>query len=217
VSGLAGTIEDWAIRLMELLGAPGAGLAIAAENLFPPLPCELILPLAGFAAANGTMTIASAIVWTTAGSVIGALVLYVVGARVGLQPLRAAAGRLPLLSVVDVDRANDWFARRGPRAVLLGRMIPIVRSLVSIPAGVQRMHPLTFVLYTAAGSLAWNSAFILAGYHLGARWATVTAYAGAYARLSLALIAIGVLSLLGRRLWAARRTRAADTGAHHDH
>ena len=204
-SGLAGTIEVWAIRLMELLGAPGAGLAIAAENLFPPLPSELILPLAGFAAANGTMTLAGAIAWTTAGSVGGALVLYAVGARLGLRPLRAAAERLPLLSVDDVDRASDWFARRGPTAVLVGRMVPIVRSLISIPAGVQRMHPARFVVYTAVGSLIWNSAFILAGFHLGARWETVTGYAGAYSRVALASLVVAGVALIGRRLWIARR------------
>lgn len=214
-TGLARAVEHWAVRLMELLGAPGAGLAIAAENLFPPLPSELILPLAGFAAANGTMTLAEAIAWTTAGSVAGAVVLYMIGSRLGLQPLRAIADRLPLLSVADIDRANVWFARRGPAAVLLGRMVPIVRSLISIPAGVQRMHPLTFVLYTAAGSLIWNAAFILAGYHLGAQWDTVADYAGAYTRLTLALIVVGGLVLIARRLWVARRT-AAKVRAH-DH
>jgi membrane protein DedA with SNARE-associated domain len=217
VSGLAGQIEDWAIGLMQLLGAPGAGLAIAIENLFPPLPSELILPLAGFAAANGTMTLVEAIVWTTTGSIVGALVLYTLGARLGLQPLRAAAERLPLLTVTDIDRASDWFARHGPRAVLLGRMVPIVRSLISIPAGVQRMHLMSFGLYTAVGSLVWNSAFILAGYHLGVRWEAVTFYASMYSRLALALIILGVLTLAGRRLLIAHRTRAAHSGEHDGH
>jgi membrane protein DedA with SNARE-associated domain len=206
-SGLAGQVERWAIGLMELLGAPGAGLAIAVENLFPPLPSELILPLAGFAAANGTMSLAGAILWTTAGSVVGALILYAIGARMGVQPLRGAA---------DIDRASDWFAARGPRAVLLGRMVPIVRSLVSIPAGVQRMHPVTFVLYTAVGSLIWNSAFVLAGYHLGVRWEAVTTVAGTYSRVTLLVIAGGACAVLCRRLWVARRTRGLRIGVDGD-
>jgi membrane protein DedA with SNARE-associated domain len=215
-SGLAGQVERWAIGLMELLGAPGAGLAIAVENLFPPLPSELILPLAGFAAANGTMSLAGAILWTTAGSVVGALILYAIGARMGVQPLRAAAERLPLLDAADIDRASDWFAARGPRAVLLGRMVPIVRSLVSIPAGVQRMHPVTFVLYTAVGSLIWNSAFVLAGYHLGVRWEAVTTVAGTYSRVTLLVIAGGACAVLCRRLWVARRTRGLRIGVDGD-
>lgn len=96
-------------------------------------------------------------------------------------------------------------------------MVPIVRSLISIPAGVQSMNPVRFVLCTAVGSLIWNSAFILAGYHPGVRWETVTAYAGVYSRLWLALIVIGVLTLIGRRLRVARRTRAAGSGDQHDH
>jgi membrane protein DedA with SNARE-associated domain len=124
------------------------------------------------------MTLAGAILCTTAGSVIGALILYAGGARMGLQPLRSLAERLPLLSGTDLDRANDWFTRQGPRAVLLGRMVPIVRSLVSIPAGVQRMHPARFLLYTAVGSLLWNATLVLTGYRLGVRWEAVTSVAG---------------------------------------
>src|SRR5690349_23612216 len=130
-----GSLAGWVTALMERLGAPGAGLAVALENLFPPIPSEVILPLAGFAAGQGRMNLFAAIGWTTLGSVLGALALYFVGAALGHDRVRAIAARLPLIKVTDIDRTAAWFARHGTKAVFLGRMIPIFRSLISIPAG----------------------------------------------------------------------------------
>lgn len=124
----------WVAQLMETLGAPGVGLAIALENLFPPLPSELFLPLAGFTASRGELSLLAAIVWTTLGSLVGALVLYVLGAVLGRDRLRRLVQRMPLVEVTDVDRAEAWFVRHGDAAVFLGRMVPVVRSVISIPA-----------------------------------------------------------------------------------
>ena len=162
-----GGVAGWAIDMMEKLGAPGAGLAVALENLFPPLPSEVILPLAGFAANRGDLGLISAIVFTTLGSVVGALALYGVGAVLGRDRTRALAARLPLMKIEDVDKAEQWFARHGPKAVLIGRVVPVVRSLISVPAGVERMSVPLFLGLTAFGSLVWNSALIIAGYALG--------------------------------------------------
>lgn len=178
----AGGIAGWATDLMDELGAPGAGLAIALENLFPPLPSEVILPLAGFAAAQGRMSLVAAIVWTTVGSVAGALALYGIGALIGRDRIRALVARLPLVKLADLDRTEAWFARHGAKAVFLGRMVPIFRSLISVPAGVERMRMTVFLLYTALGSLLWNTAFVLAGYGLGDNWRTVEEYVGVYPR-----------------------------------
>lgn len=180
--------------LVERLGAPGAGLAVALENLFPPIPSEVILPLAGFAAGQGRMSLAAALAWTTAGSVAGALVLYLVGGLLGRERMRAIAVRLPLVKVADLDRTEVFFARHGGKTVLLGRMIPIFRSLISVPAGVQRMPVGRFTLLTATGSLIWNTVFVLAGYLLGENWTAVEAYAGMLQKLVIAacLIAAGV-------------------------
>jgi membrane protein DedA with SNARE-associated domain len=175
-----GGVAGWAIGLMEKLGAPGAGLAVALENLFPPLPSEVILPLAGFAASRGDLGLTSAIVFTTAGSIVGALALYGVGAGLGRDRTRAVAGRLPLVKVQDVDKAEDWFARHGPKAVLIGRLVPVVRSLISVPAGVERMPVPVFLMLTAVGSLMWNSLLILAGYQLGERWHLVESSVGVF-------------------------------------
>src|SRR5688572_15338895 len=106
-------VVTWVTDLMESLGAPGAGIAIALENLFPPLPSELFLPLAGFTASQGKMNLFAAILWTTTGSVAGALALYYLGALLGRDRIRAVAQRLPLVKVSDVDRTEEWFARHG--------------------------------------------------------------------------------------------------------
>lgn len=170
-------LVDAVVSLMHVIGAPGAGLAIALENLFPPLPSEVILPMAGLAASRGSFTVLEALVWTTAGSVVGALLLYGIGAWLGLDRLRAIAVKLPLIHVEDVDRTVAWFARHGGKAVFFGRMIPIFRSLISIPAGVTRMPLWRFGLLSLAGSLVWNSVFVLAGFFLGESWHIVETYA----------------------------------------
>jgi membrane protein DedA with SNARE-associated domain len=186
-------IVGWVVDLMETLGAPGVGLAIALENLFPPLPSEVFLPLAGFAASRGELSLVAAIVWTTIGSVVGALALYGLGAALGRNRLRAIADRMPLVDVGDIDKAEAWFARHGAKAVFFGRMVPLVRSMISVPAGVERMSIWLFLALTAAGSLIWNSVFVIAGYQLGENWHIVESYAGVLSKVVLAAIAIAVV------------------------
>ena len=183
-------IAGWAVSIMETLGAPGAGLLIALENLFPPLPSEVILPLAGFAASRGDLSLASALFWTTAGSVVGAVLLYWIGAAIGRTRIRAVADRLPLIKLSDIDRTEAWFARHGGKAVFFGRMIPIFRSLISVPAGVQRMHFGTFLLYTTLGSAIWNTIFVISGYVLGENWHVVEETVGVYSKGVLAVCAV---------------------------
>jgi len=202
-----GGIAGWAIRLMETLGAPGAGVAVALENLFPPIPSEVILPLAGFTASQGDMSLVAAIVWTTLGSVFGALVLYWLGALIGRDRLRAVAARVPLVNVSDIDRTEAWFARHGRKTVFFGRMVPLFRSFVSIPAGVERMPMATFLLLTALGSLIWNSVFVMGGYLLGENRQVIETYAGTYQKAVLAVGVVAVAAFVVVRLIAARRRR----------
>ncbi|MFG2768952.1 DedA family protein [Streptomyces sp. NPDC048350] len=193
-------MEAWINSLMDTLGAPGAGLAVALENLFPPIPSEVILPLAGFASATGRMDLFAALLWTTAGSVAGAWALYGVGALLGRERTVAIAARLPLLKVSDIERTEAWFARHGTKAVFFGRMVPIFRSLVSVPAGVERMPLPAFLLLTTLGSAIWNTAFVLAGYTLGDNWEKVTGYVSVYSKAVLAVAAAAVLGFVGTRL-----------------
>ena len=197
-------IVAWVTELMTAFGAPGAGLAIALENLFPPLPSEVFLPLAGFTASKGGMNLFAAIAWTTAGSVAGALALYYLGALLGRDRIRAIAAKLPLVNVSDVDRTEEWFAKHGTKAVFFGRMVPIFRSLISIPAGIERMPLPTFLGLTALGSLIWNTALIMAGYLLGENWHLVEDYLGIVSKIVLALTALAVGWFVVSRL---RRTR----------
>ncbi|MER7488103.1 DedA family protein [Streptomyces sp. NPDC126497] len=215
-AGDGGAGPQWVNDLMDALGAPGAGLAIALENLFPPIPSEVILPLAGFAASSGRMSLLAVLLWTTAGSVIGALALYGVGALLGRDRTLALAGRLPLVKAADVERTEAWFLRHGSKAVFFGRMIPVFRSLVSVPAGVERMRLPLFLGLTTLGSAIWNTAFVLAGYVLGDNWEQVSAVVSAYSKVVLgaavlALAAFVVLRLL--RSGDGRRRRDGRAGA----
>ncbi|MFC4530916.1 DedA family protein [Sphaerisporangium dianthi] len=202
-------MTDWLIELMEILGAPGAGLAIALENLFPPLPSEVILPLAGFASSRGEMDLLGVLAWTTAGSVVGALALYWVGALLGRERTLALAARIPLLKVSDIAKTEAWFLKHGRKTVLFGRVIPIFRSLISIPAGVERMPLSVFTALTTAGSLIWNTIFVLAGYLLGENWSVVEIYVGVGTNVVIAVVALAVLVFLGVRLSERRKGRHA--------
>lgn len=203
--GLAG----WALELMDRLGGVGAGIAIALENFFPPLPSEVILPLAGFAASLGSFTLFGALFWTTLGSVFGALGLYSIGRWVGEDRIRAVVRKLPLVDVEDLDRSTAWFQRHGRKAVFFGRMVPVFRSLISIPAGVTRMPIWQFLAFTTAGSLIWNSIFVLAGYQLGENWSAVEPYASA---LQYVVIAV-VVAVLGYGIVRRIRSRSEDTAS----
>ncbi|MEV7430955.1 DedA family protein [Nocardioides sp. NPDC092400] len=202
-----GGVAGWAVDLMERLGAPGAGLAIALENLFPPLPSEVILPLAGFTASQGTFTLAEAIGWTTAGSVLGAVVLYLVGVLIGRQRMYWVWERLPLVKVTDLEKTEQWFARHGRKAVFFGRMIPIFRSLISVPAGLERMPFGQFLLLTLAGSAIWNVTFVLAGYWLGEQWHRVEQYVGVFQWVVIAAVVLGACWWLVLRVRAIRHER----------
>ncbi|MFE5677779.1 DedA family protein [Streptomyces erythrochromogenes] len=198
-SGAAGGIAGWATHLVETMGGPGAGLAIALENLFPPLPSEIILPLTGFAVGQGALSLASALIWTTAGSVIGALALYQVGRLFGRERMYALWGRLPLVKTADLEKTERWFAKHGTKAVFFGRMVPIFRSLISVPAGLERMPLPIFLTLTALGSFIWNSCLIMAGYALGAQWGLVEQYVGVLSKAVLGLAVLGLGLFITRK------------------
>ncbi|WP_420036343.1 DedA family protein [Streptomyces sp. cg28] len=199
-SGVAG----WAARLVEVAGGPGAGLAIALENLFPPLPSEIILPLTGFAAAQGAIGLASALFWTTLGSVVGAAALYGIGRAIGRDRMYALWARLPLVKVSDLERTEAWFRRHGTKAVLLGRMVPVFRSLISVPAGVERMRLPVFLALTTVGSFVWNTVLVLAGYWLGDRWELVERYVGVLSKVVLGAALVAVIAYVVVRVRGPR-------------
>ena len=192
--GLTGSVLD----LMDALGAPGVGLAILAETVVPPIPSEVVLPLAGYLAQTGRMGLLAAFAAATLGSLAAAALLAQLGRWLGPQRSRRWLDRLPLVETADVDRAFAWFERHGRSAVLLGRLVPVVRSFISVPAGVVRMPWPQFLAYTLVGSAVWNGALIGAGVALGTQHELVERYVG---YLDYALVT-AVVAVLG---WAVVR------------
>lgn len=206
-------IIDWIVSLMDTLGAPGVGIAILLENLFPPIPSEVVLPLGGFTVAQGSLNFVSVFIWATIGSVVGAYILYGVGAWLGAARLRAIADWMWLVKASDVDKSLEWFDRHGRPSILFGRLIPGIRSLISIPAGLDRMNLLTFGLWTTLGSAVWNFILIYLGFTLGDNWEAVTDYIDQYSKVVyviLILILFGFLVFFIRRA-IREKNEAAET------
>lgn len=211
--GFFGAISAWALGLMDALGPAGAGLAVFLENVFPPIPSEIILPLAGLAAYQGSYTVAEAIAWTTAGSVLGAYFLYGLGRLLGHNRTVWLARKLPFIDEDDILKTIAWFAKHGTKAVFFGRMLPIFRSFISIPAGIERMPMLKFGGLTLAGSLIWNSIFVIAGFLLGPQWEQILVFADALKYLVYALVVVFVAWFVWTRVRKSRAKKAAREAA----
>mgnify|MGYP002712032865 CR=1 FL=1 len=190
------SIIDWIVGLMETLGAPGVGIAILLENLFPPIPSEVVLPLAGFTVAQGTLNMWAVFIWSVVGSVAGAYALYGIGVWLGLERLRKVADWMWLVRASDVDAAMRFFTKYGRSSVFFGRLIPGVRSLISIPAGLGKMNLLTFGLWTTLGSGIWNAVLIYLGYVLGDNWEKATGYADTYSNVIYGVLVLIILAFL---------------------
>ncbi|MPZ43085.1 MAG: DedA family protein [Betaproteobacteria bacterium] len=183
---------DFITSFLEKTGYAGVFLLMLAENLFPPLPSEVIMPLAGFNAARGDLHIVAVTAVGTAGSLLGALFWYFLGRRIGLERLEGWAqrgGRWIAVYPDELTRATDWFSRHCAKAVLLGRLVPTVRTLISVPAGITRMQLGRFLLYSAIGSALWTSALAGAGYLLEDQYEQVARYLDPAANLVFAAIA----------------------------
>jgi membrane protein DedA with SNARE-associated domain len=206
-------LTDFVTDVVNTLGYPGVAGLVALENLFPPIPSEVILPLAGFVAGKGEASYLGMVLAATVGSVIGAWALYGIAAAIGpvrLDGFIVRYGRWFGLKPADLRRAEQWFDRRAGAAVLVGRCIPLIRSIVSIPAGFRRMDPIRFTVLTAVGSAVWNAALIGAGAILGDRWEEVGSVVG----LLQGVVIIVIIGLLGwfvwRRFVRPRLRRAGD-------
>ena len=162
-----GGITGFLLDLVDKLGPVGVGLSILAETVIPPIPSEAVLGLAGVLINDGRMNIVLVILFATLGSILGAIFFYYLGRALGPRRSHAFLDRLPLVETSDVDKTFAWFERHGRSAVFLGRMVPIVRSFISVPAGVVRMPLGQFLLVTAGGSLIWNTVLISLGVAAG--------------------------------------------------
>lgn len=198
------SIVNWVISIMEALGAPGVGIAILLENVFPPIPSEVVLPLAGFTASQGSINVYAAFIWATIGSVVGAYILYGVGAAIGAERLRKIADWMWLVDPEDVDKSIAWFDKYGKASIFFGRLIPGIRSLISIPAGLDRMNLVSFGLFSLFGSALWNAVLIYLGFILGENWTQVGAVVDEYSTI-VKYILIALLVLLF--IWLIRRSQ----------
>jgi membrane protein DedA with SNARE-associated domain len=202
-------VAEWVISVIETLGYLGLTVLVALENVFPPIPSELILPLAGFLTGQDRLSFPLVLVATTLGSLLGALLLYGIGMAAGQRGIRRLFeryGHWALLTSEDLTRAENWFDRYGPVAVFIGRLVPVVRSLVSIPAGYRRMPLGQFLLLTGFGSALWNGALVSLGWALGENWRQIEEYVAWLQYLVIAAVAVLVLRFVWQRLRGRRVT-----------
>lgn len=196
------------IDIIESIGELGVGLLIALETILPPIPSEVILPFAGFAAAEGRLNPYLAWACATVGSLVGAMVLYVIGLKFSYERLHDLAGKrwFFLFGRRDLERGMRFFERRGGLVVLVGRFIPLIRSIVSVPAGLDEMPLPRFLLLTGIGSGIWNAVFITIGYRLGPQYEVVEQYMGPISAAVVGVLVLVLVWLVVRRL---RERRAA--------
>ena len=192
---LLNNTAQWVLDVVSSLGYVGLALLLLAENLFPPIPSEVVLPLAGFLVGRGDLNLWGALVAATTGSVLGAVVLYGLG-RWGGRRLVLRYGSWLRVDEESLDRAEGWFRKYGDALVLFARIVPIARSIVSIPAGTAKMSLVRFVVLTCVGSAVWNALLIGAGMALGANWSVVQGWIGSYSEMVLILAAVGAAAYL---------------------
>lgn len=196
-------MSAWILAIIEKLGLVGVALMMFLENVFPPIPSELIMPMAGFASAMGSMSLVAVIIAGTMGSVLGALPLYYLGTTLDeprLMALTQKYGKYLLIKPSDIKNAQKWFDKYGKAVVFFGRMIPAIRSLISIPAGMNRMPMLPFLVLTAVGSAIWTSLLAYAGYVLGANYDKVAEFIAPISTAVGVAVAVGVVLFVIIRL-----------------
>jgi membrane protein DedA with SNARE-associated domain len=201
---------EWITNTINSLGYVGIGFLMFMENLFPPIPSELIMPLAGFTAAQGEMNVFYAVLAGVIGTVLGALPWYFAGIFLGGDRLKAWADRYGKwlgISSKEMDEATKWFLKHGSKTVLLCRLVPGVRTLISIPAGTCNMPLIPFLLYSTVGTLAWVSLLTAAGYLLGDNYELVEVYIGPLSKLIVGslLVAFIIWVVINRRKQNSKR------------
>lgn len=198
----------WVLQLMDTLGELGVGVAVFLETFIPPIPSEAVLPGAGFLAYEGRMNVLLAWIAATLGALIGAWLWYVIGRMLGAERTRRLVSAVPLMNVGDYDTSERWFLRHGVWAVLIGRCIPLVRTFISIPAGIAGMPFWTFTLFTVLGSGIWNSIWIGLGFGFGpAIRPILEEFSGILSMAVLVAAALAVAWFVMSRLWSLRQAR----------
>ena len=190
-------MENFVIQIIENWGYLGVGLLIAIENIFPPIPSEVILAFGGFMTTKTALTVLGIIISATIGSTIGAIVLYYIGRILNKERLEkiisGKIGKVLRLKKDDIEKADKWFHNKGQKTVFICRFIPIVRSLISIPAGMSEMEFYKFLIYTIFGSTIWNTVLVLLGAKLGSSWERVVTVFSDFSHIILAVLIMAVI------------------------
>lgn len=200
-------MQNWITDFMEQFGYLGVFLMIALENVFPPIPSEVILTFGGFMTTYTDLTVLGVIIAATLGSVVGAVILYWIGYLLNVDKLEKIIdrwGHILRVSKEDIRKADAWFDKYGYWTVLFCRMIPLIRSLISIPAGMSEMKFPMFLLFTTIGTLIWNIILVLVGAAVGESWESIVEFMDVYSNITYALIALGGVIFL---VWFYRRKR----------
>ena len=207
-------MQAWIIEIMNQFGYLGIFLLIAIENIFPPIPSEVILLFGGFMSTYTNMHIVGIIIASTLGSLVGAYALYFIGKIFNKERLkkivRGKIGKVLRLKEKDIDMADEWFDKKGNKTVFFCRFIPIVRSLISIPAGMSEMPLGKFTLYTVVGSIIWNTVLSIAGQTVGANWESILAIFEQYSHIAaVVLVILGVGAIVW--FYSKKRTKKSKT------
>lgn len=209
---MSNLLHDLIILVEEVItaiGYPGITLMMILENVFPPIPSEVVMPYAGFLAEEGKFNVLAVWASGTLGSVIGALILYYVGYWAEDHIIVGVVrryGQWLMLTEADLEKALNWFDKHGEVVVFFGRLVPVVRSLISIPAGMDKMHLGRFLFFSTLGSSIWTGVLTYAGYMLGENWEDVVALVAEYQRVTIVIIGIALVVLGIRRFYIWRNT-----------
>lgn len=192
-------MENWVISIIEQFGYIGILLLTTLENVFPPIPSEVILTFGGFMTTRTSLTVIGVIVSSTIGSVVGAIILYYIGLFFDIHKLEKVIekwGHILRLTKQDLMKANQWFSNYGVWTVFFCRFIPLIRSLISIPAGMARMNFLIFLLFTTLGTLIWNVALVIIGARVGKSWESIVSYFDVFSNIITVVIVVGIVLLI---------------------
>jgi membrane protein DedA with SNARE-associated domain len=203
-------MKEWILNIMNSLDYGGIALLMFAENLFPPIPSELIMPLAGFTVAQGKMNFTLAVLAGVIGTILGAFPWYYAGKLLGEERLKSLAdkyGKWITVSSQDIDKATRWFSRYGNKAVLVGRLVPGVRTLISLPAGLSNMPLAPFLIYSTLGTTAWVMLLTFLGYMLGAKYQVVDKYLAPVSKIVLVFLIVAFIAWVVIKQQKAKRRR----------
>lgn len=201
-------MENWITEFMSEFGYLSIFLLVALENVFPPIPSEVILTFGGFLTRSTEMSVVGVVLFSTLGSIAGAVILYGVGRLLSVDRLERLVdryGKVLRVKSSDLERARRFFLRYGNKAVFLCRMVPLVRSLISIPAGMSKMRFGYFLLFTTAGTLIWNMVLVIAGALVGDQWENILAFMDLYSHI--VYIVLGVVLAAAAVFFLVRRRR----------